>query len=102
MGGEEGKGGSLKLVNFFEILTENLLRIPFSVIGGILSFASPSLETPGCSRQSPPPAVAAAVAVVAGVAQPGAGPRAQPAAQQAPAAAGAQPAAVLPPGLAPP
>jgi hypothetical protein len=44
MGGGEGKGGSLKLVNFFEILIENLLKIPFSVIGGILSVASPSLD----------------------------------------------------------
>jgi hypothetical protein len=43
MGGGEGKGWSLKLVNFFKILTKNLLRIPFSVIGGILSIASPSL-----------------------------------------------------------
>jgi hypothetical protein len=36
MGGVEGKGGSLKFVI--------LLRILYSVIGGILSVASPSLD----------------------------------------------------------
>jgi hypothetical protein len=41
---EKVKGGSLKLVNFLVILSEKLLRILFSVIGGILSVASLSLD----------------------------------------------------------